>query len=121
MLPPAKLKCAERPPSTPRCFGVDARAAFIYISAFCGDYFLRFPPPRPSPSRLSPDRLRGYVTILGFFFFLNGYTCGTSGSKPDSLLTFLCSVLCSHGNCSMFGRKLFKQWKKREGGRIKRE
>lgn len=110
-------KLARR--SSPPPLKMEVRTAFIYIFVFCGDYFLHFPPPRPPPSRLSPDRLRGYVTILGFFFFLNGYTCGTSGSKPDSLLTFLCSVLRSHGNCSMFGRKLLKAVERKGGGQDK--
>ena len=98
----------------------------VQFTFFCGDYFLRFffLPLCYLLSRLSPNepgRLRGYVTIL--VFFLNGYTCGTSGSKPDSLLTFLCSILCSHGNCCMFGRKLLKavEKKKRERANLGRE
>lgn len=89
---------AERPPPPPAALGWMQRQRSFTFFVFRRDYFLHFPPPQPSPSRPSPDRLRGYVTILGSFllflppllllFLLNGYTCGTSGSKPDSLLTF---------------------------------
>lgn len=87
-----------------------------------------FPPPfSPLCPLLNLSVPRQAVQIKGIcyhlVFFLNGYTCGTSGSRPDSLLTFLCSILCSHGNCCMFGRKLLKAVEKEraEGGSIKGE
>lgn len=78
---------------------------------FCGDFSFHFPLSSPllftkSPVPWQAGQIKGICYHL--VFFLNGYTCGTSGSKPDSLLTFLCSILCSHGNCCMFGRKLLK-------------
>lgn len=98
---------------------------FIYI---CLQGF--FPLPFPLSAHcylLNLSVPRQAVQIKGIcyhlVFFLNGYTCGTSGSRPDSLLTFLCSILCSHGNCCMFGRKLLKAVEKEraEGGSIKGE
>lgn len=124
---PAKSASAERPARAASCSPMDVKTAFIYILLFCRDYFLHLAPPQPSPSRLSPDRLRGYVTILGFFFFpplflLNGYTCGTSGSKPDSLLTFFMFHSLQPWQLLHVWQKAFESsGKKKEGGRIKRE
>lgn len=129
----AKIESALQATETTFCLKMDVKTIwFIYI--FCGDFFsLHFPlSAHCYLLKLSVPWQAGQIKGIRYHlvFFLNGYTCGTSGSKPDSLLTFLCSILCSHGNCCMFGRKLLKAVEKereslgrehkgrvREGGR----
>lgn len=104
----AKIESALQATETTFCLKIDVKTIrFIYI--FCGD----FSPPLSAHCyllKLSVPWQAGQIKGICYHlvFVLNGYTCGTSGSKPDSLLTFLCSILCSHGNCCMFGRKLLK-------------
>lgn len=53
--------------------------------------------------------------LPSWVFFLNGYTCGTSGSKPDSLLTFFyVPFSAAMATAACLAESFWRQWKKRE-------
>lgn len=55
-------------------------------------------------------------------FFLNGCTCGTSGSKPDSLLSFFSPLFfnapfsAAMATAACLAESFWRQWKKKRGG-----
>lgn len=117
-----KLNSAEQPPATTSCFEMDVKTTIIYISFSTGIISCTFRPLSPllfSESSVS-WQIKGIRYHLDFFSkWIHMWHIWVQ----DWLIThfFLCSLLCSHGNCCMFGRKLLKAVEKeRERDRQRR-